>query len=88
MIEHGCYEAYGDWSAEERAKSSTWRELRAVRMALKSLVPKLKNERIYWFSDNHNVVRILDIGSKNPAYKRNPYTHTTRVGSSRAQRTG
>ena len=34
-------------------------------MVLESLIPKLKNERIRWFSDNQNVVRILDIGSKN-----------------------
>jgi len=66
IVEHGCYVAHGAWSAEERTKSSTWRELRAVRMVLESLLPKLKNERIRWFSDNKNIVRILDVGSRNP----------------------
>ena len=66
MVEHRCYVAQGAWSAEERIKSSTWRELRAVRMVLESLLPKLRNKRIRWFSDNQNVVRILDTGSRNP----------------------
>ena len=33
---------------------------------LESLAPKLKNERIRWFSDNQNVVRILTTGSRQP----------------------
>jgi len=39
--EHGCYAARGDRSAEERTKRSIWRKLRAVRMVLESLIPKL-----------------------------------------------
>ena len=65
-VEHGCYIAHGPWTAEEAVRSSTWRELRAVRMVLESLTPKLKNERIRWFSDNQNVVRILQTGSRKP----------------------
>ena len=65
-VEHGCHIAHRAWLEDYTAKSSTWRELRAVRMVLESLVPKLKNECIRWFSDNHNVVRITDIGSKKP----------------------
>jgi len=30
------------------------------------VVPKLKIERVKWFSDNQNVVGILEIGSKSP----------------------
>ena len=41
-----------------------------MRMVLESLLPKLKNERIRWFSDNQNVVRILEVGSKNPPLQR------------------
>ena len=74
-VEHGCYVVYGAWCAEERRKSSTWRELRAVRMVLESLLPKLKNERIRWFSDNQNVVRILEVGSKNPPLQRGSVLH-------------
>ena len=65
-VEHGGYVAHGAWSIEEMAQSSTWRELKAVRMTLQSLVSKLKNERVKWFSDNQNVVRILEIGSRKP----------------------
>ena len=65
-VEHGCYIAHGPWTAEEVTCSSTWRELRAVRIVLESLAPKLKNERLKWFSDSQNVVRILQTGSRNP----------------------
>ena len=65
-VEHGCHVAHGAWSAEEMSQSSTCRELRAVRMVLESLIPKLKNERVRWFSDNQNVVRIMEVGSKKP----------------------
>ena len=65
-VEHGCHAANGAWSEEEMAQSSTWRELKAMRKVLESLLPKLKNEQVRWFSDNQNVVRILNIGSKKP----------------------
>ena len=63
-VEHGCHRAHGAGSEEQTTKSSTWRELRAVKMVLESLVPKLTNQRIRWFSDNQNVVSIMEIGSK------------------------
>ena len=55
--------AHGRWSEEEAGRSSTWREIRAVRMVLKSMIQLLKNECIKWFSDNQNV-RILQVGSR------------------------
>jgi len=63
----GAWVLCGIWGLVRRRKkkSSTWRELWAARMVLESLLPKLKNERIRWFSDKQNVVRILEIGSKN-----------------------
>lgn len=60
-VEQEYHVAHGRWSKEETTQSSTWRELRAVRMVLESLVPKLRNERIKWLSDNQNVVRILGV---------------------------
>jgi len=33
-------------------------------MVLESLAPAMKNEHIWWFSDNQNVVRILQTGSR------------------------
>ena len=60
-VEHGCQ---GRWSVEEEKQNFTWREIKAVRLVLESLIPKLKNEHIRWFSDNQNVVRILKGESK------------------------
>ena len=66
-VEHGNLIANGQWSAEEAKSSSTWRELRAVKLVLESFQSKLTNERIRWFTDNQNVVRIIQYGSKNAA---------------------
>ena len=44
MVEHGSLIANGQWSPDEVAKSSTWRELRAVRLVLESFQNKLRNE--------------------------------------------
>ena len=63
-VEHGCQIAQGQWAATEAVRSSTWRELRAVRLVLESLVSKLANERVHWFTDNQNVSRILLVGSR------------------------
>ena len=62
-VEHGNLVVNGQWSVEEAAQSSTWWELRAVRLVLKSLQGKLANERVHWFTDNQNVVRIVQHGS-------------------------
>ena len=66
LVEHGCYIAHGQWLPQERIQSSTWRELNAVHKVLASLTDKLENQRIRWFTDNQNVVRILNTGSRNP----------------------
>ena len=42
-IEHGDQVAAGQWLPEEVLWSSTWRELRAVRLVLEDFGPKLKN---------------------------------------------
>ena len=65
IVEHGNLIANGQWSAEETKSSSTWRELRAVKLVLESFQSKLSNERIRWLTDNQNVVRIVQYGSKN-----------------------
>jgi len=40
--------------------------LRAVRLVLESFKDKLRNGRIWWFTDNQNVVRIIQYGSPKP----------------------
>ena len=64
VVEHGPCSAYGQWTEEEAKQSSTWRELTAVCQVLRSVACKLSNTRVRWFSDNQNVVRILQVGSK------------------------
>ena len=65
-VEHGYHIAHGVWLPEERTESSTWRELRAVRRVLESLVGNLRNERVCWFTNSQNFARILAVGNKNP----------------------
>ena len=67
MVEYINPVANGQWSAEEAAQSSTWRELRAVKLVLKSFQGKLANEQVCWFTDNQNVVRIVQNGSSKGA---------------------
>ncbi|VDH90196.1 Hypothetical predicted protein [Mytilus galloprovincialis] len=52
--------AHGMWSECEASKSSTWKELNAVRNILLSMINVLKDKRIKWFSDNQNVVTIVE----------------------------
>ena len=60
-----CYHiAHGQWTEEESARSSTWRELAAVVRVLKALSTKLTNSRVKWFTDNQNVARIVQVGSR------------------------
>ena len=65
-VEHGCHIAQGQWLPQEAKLSSAWRELWAVLKILQSLTSKLCNQRIHWFTDNPNVVRIRSVGSKSP----------------------
>ncbi|CAG2242226.1 unnamed protein product [Mytilus edulis] len=58
--------AHGMWSECEASKSSTWKELNAVRNILLSMINVLKDKRIKWFSDNQNVVTIVEKGSMKP----------------------
>ena len=53
MVEYGWHTAHGQWLPQEACQSSTWRELRAVRKVLESLSDKLKNQRVRWFTDDH-----------------------------------
>ena len=56
--------AHGQWSVYEASLSSTWRELKAVALVLCSFAQKLAGHRGKWFTDNQNVVRIVESRSK------------------------
>jgi hypothetical protein len=53
-----------NWSECESTKSSTWRELSAVKLALSSYIDDAKNSNVAWYSDNQNVISIIESGSK------------------------
>ena len=51
------------WTNEERLKSSTWRELKAVVLTLKVFSDHFQNKFVKFFTDNQNVARIYEVGS-------------------------
>ena len=55
--------SHRNWSTEESQKSSTWRELAAIKFALVAFEPHLSNLRVRCNTDNQNVVRIIQFGS-------------------------
>ena len=58
--------SHGAWNCYEKVKSSTWKELRAVQLVLESFIPYLSGNNVKWFTDNQNVVKIIEIGSGKP----------------------
>ena len=64
MVELGPEIAHGQWSEAEALLSSTWRELKAVYLVLRSFTGKLAGHRVKWFTDNQGVMYIIRSGSK------------------------
>ena len=56
----------GHWSENEKAKSSTWQELKAVHNMLLAIGQQLHGHKLQWYTDNKNIVRILARGSGKP----------------------
>lgn len=59
-------EVSGSWSEIESRESSTWRELRGVRLVLLSVAQRLSGKTVRHRTDNINVENILKVGSPNP----------------------
>lgn len=53
------------WSESEKIKSSTWREIKAVELALSSFKHSLAGKCVKWFTDSQNCMRIIQAGSMN-----------------------
>lgn len=53
------------WSDDEKSKSSTFREIRAVKLALRAYGENLKDQSVKWFSDSQACVQIIQVGSTN-----------------------
>ena len=56
----------GSWSELESRESSTWRELRGVRLVLLSVAEKLSGKTVRHRTDNFNIRKILKVGSPCP----------------------
>ena len=54
---------FRNWTVEESRKSSTWRELKGVVLALEAFSPSLKHKKVKIFSDNTGVEAVLKKGS-------------------------
>lgn len=63
IVENPLSIAHGMWTDSDATQSSTWKELTAVKKVLISLVDFLKDKRVKWFTDNQNVVSIVQKGS-------------------------
>jgi hypothetical protein len=50
----------GRWNSVESIQSSTWRELEAVYRVLLSLLDILQGQKVKWYTDNQNIVHILE----------------------------
>ena len=64
VVEHADKVLHGSWTVSEQSRSSTWRELVAVRRVLWEIAPLLVGYGVKWNTDNQNVVRILLAGSR------------------------
>ena len=58
-----CGVIFGDWDDTERLRSSTWREAETVRRVINSNIEILQHKKVKVFSDNKNVMSVLQIGS-------------------------
>ncbi|CAH3185192.1 unnamed protein product, partial [Porites lobata] len=47
----------------EAAKSSTWRELKAIQFALSAFKASVRGKCVKWYSDSQGAVRVVEIGS-------------------------
>lgn len=59
-----------NWSDFEASQSSTFRELLAVSLSLQAFTDSLGAQSVVWYTDNQNVSRIVNIGSKVPALQK------------------
>jgi hypothetical protein len=51
------------WNVCEKGQSSTWREMKAIEIALLSFKDKFKGTSLKWHTDNQNCLTILKSGS-------------------------
>ena len=59
VLELGPHVVHGEWSESEASQSSTWK---AVYQVLCSYARQFGGHAIKWFTDNQNVVRVVQVG--------------------------
>jgi hypothetical protein len=59
LNENPAFQARGSWSDNDREHHITWKELRAVRLAIKSYLPQLRGRDALLHEDNTAVVATL-----------------------------
>ena len=62
----GDRKVVGSWYAKESRKSSTFREIKAARLVLESLAPKLVGKEVRHRTNNQGTERITSVGSRIP----------------------
>ena len=67
FIEFEANVFHQNWSDFEKSQSSTFRELLAVSLSLKAFTESLQAQSVTWLTDNQNVVRIVNCGSRVPS---------------------
>jgi len=50
----------GQWAANVKGKSSTWREFKAVHNMLLSVGHSIRGHKVQWHTDNRNIIRVID----------------------------
>ena len=51
------------WTTVEALESSTWRELKAIELALYSFQHVFSGKSLNWYIDNQNCVKIVEASS-------------------------
>lgn len=64
FVENANLVLHQNWSPEESAQSSPWRELKAVSLALEAFASHFSDFKVIWYTDNQNVEAIILSGSR------------------------
>lgn len=65
IVESNVSVFHDTWSNEDARGSSTYREIKAVRLALRAYGQLLANSSVKWFSDSQTCVHVVKVGSTN-----------------------
>ena len=64
FIQNSTHIMYKSWTIPEKVKSSTWREIKAIEICLRSFCNLIYNSTVTFYTDNQNAVSVIEKGSK------------------------